>query len=407
VEKPPLAWLQEVFRDINNGLHADFSLPRRIEVIVPDALLGEDAVAITLIDTQGIDDVAGRADLEQHFDDPHTVVVLCTKFEDAPSIHVRELLRRAREAGVRTLDRHTAMLVLARPGDALKVKDGGVLVETEDEGYELKGDEVRLRLPSLRLTDENMLFFNASEQEPEILRVFLRARIAGIRAEHRDALQQIVADANALLANYEREQAEEAMRVGAQALVTWLQHSSQIKETPSRHVQDSLVSATSIAHPGTIRATVARSGKWPKLSYGHHLSHGARRMAAQVVEPKLDAFRVIATNVMQTEEFSVAHDLARQALRTLENGFDGLMRKVQLVGESIYEDELVSDTAFWQSCEAEWGRGRGYCDRVNGHNKNRFRPPAGKEADARVQTVIAEEWSATIASVNQLMPTHD
>jgi len=90
----PLAWLQEVFRDINNGLHPDFSLPHRIEVIVPDAPLGEDVVTITLVDTQGIDDVAGRADLEQHFDDPHTLVVLCTKFEDAPSIHMRELLRR-------------------------------------------------------------------------------------------------------------------------------------------------------------------------------------------------------------------------------------------------------------------------------------------------------------------------
>ena len=406
VEKPPLAWLQEVFRDINNGLHPDFSLPRRIEVIVPDAPLGEEVVAITLVDTQGIDDVAGRADLEQHFDDPHTLVVLCTKFEDAPSIYVRELLRRAREAGVRTLDHHTAMLVLARPGDALKVKDGGVLVETEDEGYELKGDEVRLRLPSLRLTDENMLFFNASEQEPEVLRAFVRARIAGIRAEHRDALRQIVADATALLVNYEKEQAEEAMRIGAQALATWLEHSSQISETPSRHVHDSLVSATSFAHPGTIRASVARSGNWPKLSYGHHLSHGARRMAAQVVQPKLDAFRVIATNVEQTEEFSVAHDLARQALRTLETGFDSLMRKVQLVGESIYADELVGDTAFWQGCTAEWGRGRGYCERVNGHNKNRFKPPAGNEADARVQAVMADEWLATIASVSQLMPTH-
>jgi transcriptional regulator with XRE-family HTH domain len=401
-EKPPLTWLQDTFRDVNNGLHPEFSLPRRIEVIVPEAPLGEKGLAITLVDTQGIDDVAGRADLEQHFDDPHTVVVLCSRFEDAPSVHVRELLRRAREAGVRTLERHTAVLVLARPGDALKVKDGGILVETEEDGYELKGDEVRIRLPSLRLNDDNMLFFNAAEQEPEVLRAFLRARIAAVRGEHREAVLQIVADANALLANYEKEQTEEAMRMGAQALLTWLVKSSKLDEGPSAHVHDSLVEATSIAHPGTIRASVWRDGNWPKLNYGHHLAHGARRMAAQVAEPKLDAFRVIATNVLQTEDFAVAHDLARQAMRTLENGFDVLIRKVQLVGESIYADELVADSGFWQACSTE--SGKGYRDRVNGRNQNWFNQPVGKEADSRVNAAIAKEWSAAIASVSQLMP---
>lgn len=403
IGKTPLAWLQDIFREINNGLHPEFSLPRRIEIIVPDPLLGEKGSAVTLVDTQGIDDVAGRADLEQHFDDPHTVVVLCSKFEDAPSIHVRELLRRAREAGVRTLDRYTAVLVLARPGDALKMKDVGVPVETEEEGYDLKSDEVRLRLPSLRLSDENMLFFNAAEQEPEVLRAFLRARIAGVRAAHREALQQIVTDAKALLINYEKEQAEEAMRVAVQPLATWLSHNAAITETPSKHVEDSLVEATSVAYPPTIRASVAREGNWPKLNYGHHLAHGARRMAAQVAEPKLEAFRVIATNVLQTKDFAIAHEHARQALRALEDGFDTAIRKAQLVGESIYADQLKFDSAFWQGAATE--RGKGYRDRMNGRNKGWFKQPEGKEADARVRAVIAEEWAAAVAAVHQLMPT--
>ncbi len=135
-----------------------------------------------------------------------------------------------------------------------------MLVETEEEGCELKGDEVRLRLPSLRLTDDNMIFFNAAEQAPSVLRAFLRARIAAVRGEHREALLQIVADANALLTNYEKEQTEEAMRIAAQALQTWLVKSSKLDEAPSGHVHDSLVEATSVAHPGTIRASVLRDG---------------------------------------------------------------------------------------------------------------------------------------------------
>ena len=125
-------------------------------------------------------------------------------------------------------------------------------------------------------------------------------------------------------------------------------------------------------------------------------------MAAQVAEPKLDAFRVIATNILETEDFAVAHDLARQAMRTLESGFGALIRKAQLVGESIYADELVTDNDFRQGCSTE--SGKGYRDRVNGRNKNWFKQPVGKEADSRVNVAIAEEWSAAIASVSQLMP---
>ena len=44
-----LQWLKQTYRDINFGLHPDFSLPRRIEVIVPKPVLGDPALAIRLV----------------------------------------------------------------------------------------------------------------------------------------------------------------------------------------------------------------------------------------------------------------------------------------------------------------------------------------------------------------------
>jgi hypothetical protein len=217
-------------------------------------------------------------------------------------------------------------------------------------------------------------------------------------------LREVVDGANAMLANYEREQAEEAMRLAARPLTTWLQNNAALKEASSRHVHDSLVSATGAAYPRTIHAAVVREGNWPKLSYAHHLSHGARRMATQVVEPKLIDFRAIATNVLQQEALADGHDLVRQALRALEDGFDGLIRKVQLVGQSIHADELSGDSEFWHDCEREWGRGSGYRVRVNGHNIEWFETKGGRDADARVSGVIQQEWNSTITSVEQLMP---
>src|SRR6202012_1589850 len=107
----------------NNGLDGEFSLPKRIEIVVPHAPLGDEAHTVTLIDTQGIDDVAGRADLEQHFDDSHTIVILCSKFDEAPSVHIRSLLERARDAGVRTLERQAAVLVLPRADEEIQMTD--------------------------------------------------------------------------------------------------------------------------------------------------------------------------------------------------------------------------------------------------------------------------------------------
>jgi hypothetical protein len=168
------------------------------------------------------------------------------------------------------------------------------------------------------------------------------------------------------------------------------------------------VDATSAAHPPSIHAAVLREGNWPKLDYGHHLSHGARRMAAQVVEPKLVGFREIATNVLEQDDLEPAHDLAQQALRALEEGFDGLMRKIQLVGQSVHSNELQIDDEHWRKCANEWGRGSRrnfrYRDRMNGHNNNWFEAERGREAESRVRAVITDEWAKTIAAVDQLMP---
>ena len=68
-KKKPLEWLADIFEQVNNGRHDEFTIPKRIELITPTHTLDRDNLSITLIDTQGIDDVAARADLEQHFDE--------------------------------------------------------------------------------------------------------------------------------------------------------------------------------------------------------------------------------------------------------------------------------------------------------------------------------------------------
>ena len=66
----PLAWLKEIFEQLNNGLHPEFSLPKRVDIMVPEAILREGQLSICLVDTKGIDATAERADLEAYFSEP-------------------------------------------------------------------------------------------------------------------------------------------------------------------------------------------------------------------------------------------------------------------------------------------------------------------------------------------------
>jgi hypothetical protein len=226
--KPPLQWLQECFEKINNGRHPDFTLPKRIEVVVPHPILDHDTIAVTLIDSRGIDDLVARADLEQHFDDAHTLVMLCTLFPQAPSTEVQQLLIRAREAGVRTLKTHSAVLALARTGEARAVKFESYPAQTNQEGYELKAEEVQIKLHPFGLDELPVAFFNAAEDRPESLRSFIARRIDAIRECHRTALREIIEGAKNLLANYQKAQARETMRTAARRLAIWLKDNADV-----------------------------------------------------------------------------------------------------------------------------------------------------------------------------------
>jgi hypothetical protein len=72
-----------------------------------------------------------------------------------------------------------------------------------------------------------------------------------------------------------------------------------------------------------------------------------------------------------------------------------------LVGESIQTDELGEDHAFWQKCSAE--SGRGYRDRINGHNRHWFEQEHKGEAEKRVIEIIAHKWNEAVGGVRSLL----
>lgn len=400
--KTPLNWLKDTFEEVNNGRHPDFTLPKRIEVIVPSPLLGPSELSVRIIDTKGIDRTAARADLEVHLDEPHTVAILCSSFNNAPAAEPRLLLERAEEAGVRSLETHSALLVLPHPNEALAVKDeSGIRVESVEEGYELKGEQIAMALQPLGLHNLPVGFFNAHGDDPAKLREFLIERIDKIRQTFRTRMHEITLNATSLLQNHEQAQVQEVISHAAKMLQSWADQNTGLPKLKA-NVQDSLMGQLAKAYASTIRATVRREGEWPNLSYSHHLGYGARRVAALSLGRTMDGFSELCKTMNGNPDYTEAQDLINQAERVLLAAYEELLRKVQLMGQTSFREEFKVDAAFWLQCEDEWGKGPGYRDRVTTHNKEWFDADPRQELEIELQSLIEREWKGALANLTSL-----
>ena len=402
--KSPKAWLRDVFAAINNGRSPEFTLPKRIEVVVPDQLLNASELTVRFIDTKGIDRTAAREDIEIHFDDPHTLAVLCSNFNNAPAAEARLLLERAKDAGNRSLEENAALLILPRPSEALAMKDDATStpVESADEGYELKGEQIALALEPLGLQALGVGFYNANEDSAALAQNFLVERLARARASFRNRIEEATVGARALLRNHGEERIRAVLRDASESLRTWATMNKTVPPVHA-HVQESLVAQIQVAYASTVRATVRREGEWTQLSYSHHIGYGARRLAVIALGKAVDEFTGHCKILAATPRYADAADLITQAERVLAASYEELLRKVQLMGQTVFKDALKADPMFWQACVAEWGQGPGYKTRVAGHNREWFDSEARQKLEEELKALVAREWSRALLSVTELL----
>ena len=169
------------------------------------------------------------------------------------------------------------------------------------------------------------------------------------------------------------------------------------------HIQESLLTQIQVAYAATVRAAVRREGEWPQLSYSHHIGYGARRIAVLALGKSVDEFAGHCKILAATPNFADAKDLIAQAERVLTASYDELLRKVQLMGQTIFKDALKADPVFWQACIAEWGQGPGYKSRVVSHNKLWFDNMSRRNLEDELRALIAREWTRAIQSVTELL----
>jgi transcriptional regulator with XRE-family HTH domain len=396
---PPLEWMKTTFELINNGRHPEFSLPARIDLIVPEFLEVTD-LDVSIIDTRGIDQPAARADLETLLEDPHTVSILCSGFNDAPSDSIKHLLQRARDINNTQIDSNIGVLVLPRPDEALAMKDEtGLQAETAEEGYELKDEQVHKALTTYRLSESPAFFFNSLEDEPEGLRAFLRDRVSQSRGQFQRQLADVLGRMKVMLENAEQEQAQAVQREAGKYLASWIRQNS----TPPiirEHTHDTLLTEIRRAYASTVNAAIRRDGEWWSLSYTHQLGFGARKLAVAALQESVTGFTVLCQTL--SDSMPEASELLTQAQQLMNTAYDELLRKIQLTSATLYGSQLRQAPQFWSDNAAEWGRGPGYLDRVLAHNREWFLDPQRRDLEDHLAAVLEREWRAVLERVEAI-----
>lgn len=401
----PMHWLQKLFAEVNNGRNPEFTLPQKIEVLVPEPVLSSSDYSFQIIDTRGIsqDSYAARQDLESHFDDPHTIVMLCSTFLQAPEVNVQTLLRRAKEAGLKDVESKTILLVLPHGDEASKVKDNaGSYVETDEEGYELKSDVVNLSLAQMGFGQITTLFFNSKQDAPAPIVSAILEQVKTLRRIYSARITQMVQAVDLVIENYEKEEVRAVFEEVGRRLTTWLESHRELG-WDGLAVQEPLITAIdNTRYAATVRAAVRRKGDWSNLDYYHHLGFGARRIAAMMIGKHISEFKVIHQNLVQDDQLSHAHMFLNGVLERLEHAVDEVYKRMQFTGSEVFKTDVERDYEFWGRCEGRWGGGPGYRDAIRGYTDNQFKSHYD-DAHLRIEDMINREWGKILALLNEML----
>ena len=399
----PMHWLQDLFAQINNGRHPKFTIPRKIEIIVPDPVLASRELPIRIIDTKGIDQTAERQDLESHFDNPKTLVVLCSRFNDAPEVALQTLLRRARDGGARDLPLKTVLFVLPRPEEAMAEKyDDGTHVETDSEGYDRKREGVLFRLNQQQLSSLSVEFFNAREESGRAVRERLIEKIVDYRRHHADQVTRLSKAVGHLDENRKDANVRAVFEHVMGDLNAWIRTNRHM-DFSEKGVQQPLLSAINgTRYASRIRAAVRRYGNWDDLDYYHHLAYGVRKLAVDQIGTKIDGFKVIANNLMTVDGVSVAKEFLQGVVSAIDAALDQSYRHIQSAGREMFKQTLANDHEFWAKCEERWGRGPGYRTAIRDMTDEEFTKNL-EEAHRIILGLLSVEWEKLMSLMERVL----
>jgi transcriptional regulator with XRE-family HTH domain len=356
-----LPWVSRLVSNINSGADPRFGVPRRITVLMPSKNLSADGQILSVVDTRGVENVTQRPDLTAHSDDTRTLVVLCTKFADAPNTTVQRHLQESQEAGSDAAERHRqCILVLPRGDEAFDVPGFDEPIASRQQGYAARRKEVEQALIAAHLPRTPVYFFDARNDDADKIWATLRGQVAQMRGAYADRAKLTAGGVDHLINNVQSVRALEARSDVEREMARVLQDVTTLADTV-RPAHQNLIDQISVGHHSSIAASIYRRGDWENFQFAHILGNGVRTDAnlrsgnqalriehqLQNLESKYDDLEGVVQNL--------------QALRArLGEGRQEFLAAARTIGRDAYGSLLAEQAHIWNESGRRYGQGSGY-----------------------------------------------
>jgi transcriptional regulator with XRE-family HTH domain len=384
-------WLKDTFAAINNGRHPEFSMPGQITVTVPFPPYPGTAFALELVDTRGVDGSAIRPDIVAQLKDRRTVTVLCSKFNSAPDVSLHHLLKHITETEVDpTLNSRVVVLVLARSGEALAMRDdSGAAAQDILEGYDIKRNHVEDALSKLGLDGIDVHLFDSSSDDPEELTRFLIRKVEVLRKVQADGVDAVVSAVDQMLENVQRAQALAALEVINNELKIFANRHKALKDK-RKPVHSRLIAAINDRHPRTVWAVTRRNGEFWNFNIYQHLGDGAAAEAKRRSALAVEGLREIIRNKLVDSSLATSHSFLKQLLDDAGTWEADFVKAARHHAVEVYRPNLSSAGALWSECEDKYGHRRDYRAEVAKEIENWF--DENDNLDDKLEQLIQRAW---------------
>ena len=373
-QKDPIEWITETFKAVNNGRLEDVSLPKSIDLLIPNFGKNFGELEITVIDTKGVDDVSIREDLDRRLKDPRTAVILCSRFNDAPGATAQSLLKHMQETFAEPVDTgKVSILTLPRTGEALEAKnDAGEQVLSDDEGYEEKKMQVDMDLEGRGLSGIPVIFYNVETDSPEQTRSQLLCQLHQMRKNAEKTLSDLGEAVQDIIKNHEEKAINASIEEVAERLNNFFRGNKELGEREKLPYGAVIEHVKDVRYASTLWASTRRDGEYAGFNIIHLIGVGSAQDAYQRSQRWFNSLEDHLKALKADPGLALAARSIDQIAASAAEAKREFLGATQRWGVEVYRRPLVQ-ASVWKDCVDEWGKGPGFKYRIAGHLESWFR----------------------------------
>jgi transcriptional regulator with XRE-family HTH domain len=388
-------WIQKRCRQLNFGLKRECPLPRRLTLVLPNPALKADGFHFTVIDTRGIDETALRRDVTDPFDDPRGVTVLCSRFFDAPTERVQQLIEHARKSGSSALPgRRVVMVVLPYHDEAQNVTlQTGEQAGTREQGYRVRQRQVEKALAE-DAAKVKLLFFDAVADDSDFIRSELLAQIRVVRGIEHAKIKSLAEAVESLLDDQEKVQFAETQKRVSQKLKYVAQKYGEVDDL-ARPTYTRLVAELRGIHHSSLWSVTRNEGYGRSVNmyhmFGLLVRQDTKTRTDEAVHGLKHSLEELASDPemkrsdMRRSKKYIAELLEGATLKRTE-----FLKQAQAIGEATLQPFIEKNQKLWAACLAERGQGPRYRERVAAVLEKWF--DDHREVNRKLERRIQEAW---------------